>query len=58
MAHRSIAPDPERQLRGSLNGYTSLGTQCASQPPHNKALQRTINSSVQLTLVAVWRHTL
>jgi hypothetical protein len=25
--------------------------------PFNKALQRTINSSVQLTLVAVWRHT-
>jgi hypothetical protein len=25
--------------------------------PPNKALQRTINRSVQLTLVAVWRHT-
>jgi hypothetical protein len=25
---------------------------------HNKALQRTINSLVQLTLVAFWRHTL
>jgi len=25
--------------------------------PLNKALQRTINSSVQLTMVAVWRHT-
>jgi len=25
--------------------------------PPNKALQRTINSSVQLTLIAVWRHT-
>jgi len=23
----------------------------------NKALQRTINSSVELTLVAIWRHT-
>jgi hypothetical protein len=26
--------------------------------PPNKALQRTINSSVQLTWVAVWRHIL
>jgi len=25
---------------------------------HNQALQRTSNSSVQLTAVAVWRHTL
>jgi hypothetical protein len=26
--------------------------------PPNKALQRTTNSSAQLTLVAAWRHTL
>jgi hypothetical protein len=32
----------------------SLGT---VRVPSNKPLQRTINSSVQLTLVAVWRHT-
>jgi len=28
------------------------------ETPPDKALQRIINSSVQLTVVAVWRHTL
>jgi hypothetical protein len=29
----------------------------AARTPPNKALNRTVNSSVQLTLGAVWRHT-